>query len=216
VKAFVLVALVACSEPRVIQPSAAHPFDVQDSRSIDANVKAQRRLVPAEAYLRAYLTWFGGLAPIDIQHKGGGDLFGQWADYLAALGLPDYAHDFPRTSQSNTMMLATFGRLGEVLCVRAAEHDLHASAPLPSRVVFAFELKPHPSLNEFAAGFDVLHRTFLGYPADLAPKGRLGRFYSLYQQVAAAHPQSAHLSADETGWVAVCTALVIHPEAELY
>ena len=114
------------------------------------------------------------------------------------------------------MMLATFGRLGEALCVRAAEHDLHAATPLSSRVVFAFDAKVHPSLDDFAAGFDVLHRTFLGYPADLAPKGRLGRFYSLYQQVASEHSKSGPLTSDETAWVAVCAALVIHPEAELF
>lgn len=209
------LAASACShasdKPAPLEPVAVHP---PTSREVLAPPGPQRRMVPPEAFLRAYLMWFGGLAPLDVQKRGGA-LFDQWQDYLAALGLPDYAHDFPRVSQSNPMMLATLDKLAEVLCVRSVEHDLHQRAA--PRVVFTFDPPPHPSLADFALGFDVLHRTFLGYPASEAPDGRIGRFYSLYQQVASEHATSAGtLTPDETGWVAVCTALAIHPEAEVY
>lgn len=176
------------------------------------------RMLPPEAFLRAYLTWFGGLAPIDVQKRAHGyDLFDTWTDYIAALGLPDYHVDFPRRTQSNTMMLATIGRLGEALCVRAVEHDLRGRASIDQRVVFAFDPMPTATLAEFAPRFDVLHRTFLGYPASLAPPDRLGRFFALYQQVVAFHDgPKAQLTPQEAGWAAICTALVMHPEAEIY
>lgn len=216
-KCLVFIATIACShvsEKPVPMPIVSVETHPPTSREPPPPPGPQRRMVPPEAFLRAYLMWFGGLAPLDVQ-KRGGNLFDQWQDYLAALGLPDYAHDFPRVTQSNPMMLATLDKLAEVLCVRAAEHDLHQRGT--PRVVFAFDPPPRPSLADFAAGFDLLHRTFLGYPAAQAPDGRLGRFYSLYQQVVSEHETSAGpLTADETGWVAVCTALVIHPEAEVY
>jgi hypothetical protein len=182
---------------------------------LDRSPKQRRQMVPAEVLLRAYLTWFGGLAPAEVvQRAHGGNLFDQWSYYLAALGLPDHHVDAPRVSQSNTVMLAALGRLAEALCVRSAEHDLHERAPLASRVVFAFEPVAGPSRAQFAVGFDVLHLTFLGYPASLAPAERVDRYYALFRQVAARH-RGALLSPDETGWAAVCTALVQHPEAEL-
>lgn len=172
-------------------------------------------MVPPEVYLRAYLVWFGGLAPLDVQQRARPKgLFDAWDDYLAALGLPDYKIDLPRQNQSNTLMLATLGRLGEALCARAAEHDLHARTPLDQRVVFAFDARGE---DAFATGFDVLHRTFLGYPARLAPTDRIARFHALFTSVAARHAgMKQPLTADETAWVAVCAALVQHPEAELY
>jgi hypothetical protein len=175
-------------------------------------------MVPPEAYLRAYLAWFGGLAPLDVQQRAKGkNLFDAWDDYLAALGLPDYRIDLPRQTQTNTLMLATLGRLGEALCVRAAEHDLHVKTALDQRAVFAFELAASPTADQFAIGFDRLHRTFLGYPAQLAPEGRVARYFGLYQQVSARHgAKKQPLTADETAWAAVCSALVQHPEAELY
>jgi hypothetical protein len=174
------------------------------------------QMLPAEAMLRAYLTWFGGLTPEQVvQRAHGDDRFDAWSYYLAALGLPDHHVDAPRVSQSNTVMVAALGRLGEALCAYAAEHDLHDHPPLPARAVFAFEPVAGPTRDAFAAGFDVLHQTFLGYPARLAPADRVDRFHALYRQVAARHPRG-RLTADETAWVAVCTALVQHPEAELY
>lgn len=176
-------------------------------------------MVSPETYLRAYLTWFGGLVPLDVQNRARPKgMFDAWDDYLAALGLPDYKIDLPRQTQSNTLMLATLGRLGEALCVRAAEKDLHGKPPpVDARNIFAFELVASPSQADFATRFDVLHRAFLGYPAKLAPPDRVAKFYALYQAVAQRHAGAKQpLTADETAWAAVCTALVEHPEAELY
>lgn len=170
-------------------------------------------MVPPEVYLRAYLGWFGGLAPLDVQARARPKgLFDAWDDYLAALGLPDYKIDLPRQTQSNTLMLATLGRLGEALCVRAAEHDLHAKQP---PVLFAFDAHVR-SFDDFVPRFDVLHRTFLGYPVRLAPADRAQKFFALYTEVVAHHRAKKPLSPDETAWAAVCSALVQHPEAELY
>ena len=177
-------------------------------------------MVPPEAYLRAYLAWFGGLVPLDVQTKAKPKgMFDAWDDYLSALGLPDYKIDLPRQSQSNTLMLATLGRLGEALCTRAAEHDLHGTVAADTRVVFAFEPVAHPTGDQFTERFDVLHRTFLGYPVKLAPPDRISRYFVLFTSVAERHASTKGkpaLTGDELGWVAVCTALVQHPEAELY
>ncbi len=207
---WLLVVLAACAPPAVIAPSTSAPLPAHAELAIDTTPKARPRMMPAEVYLRAYLTWFGGLAPLDVQQRARGKgLFDAWDDYLAALGLPDYRLDIPRQTQTNSLMLATFGRLGEVLCVRAAEHDLHRKQ-LPA-VVFAFDPKA-----PFAVGFDVLHQTFLGYPAALAPPERIARYQELWQKVAAHHTAKNPLTSDETAWAAVCSALVQHPETELY
>jgi hypothetical protein len=171
-----------------------------------------------EAYLRAYLAWFGGLAPLEAQQRAKAKgMFDSWDDYLAALGLPDYKIDLPRQGQTNTLMLATLGRLGEALCVRAAEHDLRGKLPAAARVVFAFQPVAAPDDAQFTERFDVLHRTFLGYPVRLAPLDRVPRFLALYRAVAARHAGAKQpLDPDETAWAAVCSALVQHPEAELY
>ncbi len=176
-------------------------------------------MVPPEAYLRSYLMWFGGLSPTEIEQRTRRGLFDTWPDYLAALGLPDYKRDLPRQEQTNTIMVATYGRLGEALCARAAEHDLHDNTPLVSRAVFRFE--PAASMDQAAFGerFDLLHRKFLGYPVRLAPADRVPRFFELYRGVAERRTTTGEdkpLSPDEAGWAAVCTALVQHPEAELY
>ncbi len=213
------LALGACAHPpQAIEPSPPTPLPASSAVALDTTPKERRRMVPPEVYLRAYLGWFGGLAPLDVQNRARPrGLFDAWDDYLAALGLPDYRIDLPRQNQSNTLMLATLGRLGEALCARAAEHDLHAKTPLAQRVVFAFEPIGSPTPEQFAERFDVLHRTFLGYPARLAPKDRVARFYTLYQYVAAHHAKAKQpLTGDESAWAAVCTALVQHPETELY
>jgi len=210
-----MIVIVAACAGRRIAPSAPEPLPEARERSVDTSPKARPRMIPAEVYLRAYMTWFGGLAPLEVQNRARGkQLFDAWDDYLAALGLPDYRLDLPRQNQTNSLMLATFGRLGEALCVRAAEHDLHKASS--DKVVFAFEPPPNPSQQQFAIGFDILHRTFLGYPVDLAPADRVPRFYALYRQIAAHHPRKQPLTADETAWAAVCAALVQHPETELY
>ena len=207
--------LVACGPASVVHPSAPEAAGVHETIAIDTTPKARRRMVPPEVYLRAYLGWFGGIAPLDFEKRAKPKgLFDTWDDYLAALGLPDYKIDLPRAMQSNTLMLATLGRLGEALCVRAVERD--RKLPVEQRGVFAFKLEA-PSAEDFATRFDVLHRRFLSYPAKLAPDDRTARFFELYHQVAARHVGAKQpLTADETAWAAVCTALVQHPETELY
>jgi hypothetical protein len=216
-RSLLLVALVACGPPSVIAPTAPRPLPPHRELAVDTTPKARPRMVPPEVYLRSYLTWFGGLAPLDVQARARGkQLFDAWGDYLAALGLPDYRLDLPRQTQTNTLMLATFGRLGEALCARAAEHDLHGKTPLDQRVVFAFEPVDEPSEAQFAERFDVLHRTFLGYPAALAPPDRVVRYRALFRSVAAHHKAKNPLSPSETAWATVCSALIQHPETELY
>ena len=226
-KALVLSLLAACGTGAITggEPTA---LPTHQTRMLDTTPKERRRMVPPEAYLRAYLAWFGGLVPLEVQQRARPKgLFDAWDDYLAALGLPDYKNDLPRQEQSNTLMLATLGRLAEALCARAAEHDLHGDkTPLAQRVVFAFTSPPHvggdakpgaESDAAFAERFEVLHRTFLGYPAKLAPADRTAKFRTLFNAVVARHATGkAALTATETGWVAVCTALIEHPEAELY
>lgn len=207
--------VTACGAAAVT-PSEPTALPAHTTKLVDTTPKERRRMVSPEVYLRAYLGWFGGLVPLDVQNRARAKgMFDAWDDYLAALGLPDYKIDLPRQTQSNTLMLATLGRLGEALCARAVEHDLHGGkTPMDQRVVFAFDSTPDTADN-FDAKFDVLHRTFLGYPAKLAPGERVARFHALFDDVAKRHPKGA-LTADETGWVAVCSALVQHPEAELY
>jgi hypothetical protein len=206
-----LLVLAACGASTVTPRET--PLPPAHEIVLDTTPKERRRMVPPEVYLRAYLGWFGGLAPLDVQARARPKgLFDAWDDYLAALGLPDYKIDLPRQTQSNTLMLATLGRLGEALCVRAAEHDLHAKQP---PVLFAFDAHVR-SFDDFVPRFDVLHRTFLGYPVRLAPADRAQKFFALYTEVVAHHRARKPLSPDETAWAAVCSALVQHPEAELY
>lgn len=218
-RALVLATVIAaCTPPAAtIAPSAPHPLPVHREVAIDTTPKARPRMMPPEVYLRAYMMWFGGLAPLDVQTTARGKaLFDAWDDYLSALGLPDYRLDLPRQLQTNTLMVATFGRLGEVLCIRAAEHDLHRKTPPDQRIVFAFEPIEAPTQAQFGERFDVLHRTFLGYPASLAPPEREQRYFQLFQQVAARHKAKQPLTSEETAWAAICSALVQHPETELY
>ena len=215
-----VLALAACSGRggSAIVPSKPEALPQAQPAVVDTGNLELRRMMPPEAYLRAYLMWFGGLAPKQVEQRARpGGLFDNWRDYLAALGLPDYARDMPRQEQTNTLMVATFGRLGEALCVRAAEHDLHAHPPLESRVVFRFDADAQLDQTAFAQRLDQLHRKFLGYPLHLAPPDRLSRFFALYNAVAQRHQgETAPLGPEEAAWAAVCTALVQHPEAELY
>jgi hypothetical protein len=215
-RALIFVVTACGHKPDAITPKDKGALPPSSEIALDSSLKAQRRMVPAEAFLRAYLTWFGGLAPAEvIQRTQRSALLDRWSSYMTSIGLPDYQFDMPRATESNPVMLATFGRLAEALCVKSAEHDLH-DRPRDGRVVFDFEPMTAPSLEEFKPRFDVLHRTFLGYPAELAPPHRIERFWRLYQKVAANHAVNPDLTADELGWVAVCTALVQHPETGLY
>lgn len=176
-------------------------------------------MVPPEAYVRTYLQLFGGLSPLAVQKKAkgaeGAQLFDVWSDYLATLGFPDDKLDLPRAAQTNALMVATYERLGTALCDRAVEHDLRGKTPLKERVVFAFEGTEAKDDAAFASRFDVLHRTFLGYPAALAPPTRTTRFHTLFKDTVARHEKSK-LSAEEAGWAVVCEGLIRHPEFQLY
>jgi hypothetical protein len=72
----------------------------------------------------------------------------------------------------------------------------------------------------FATRFDVLHRTFLGYPAALATTDRVSRFYTLYQQTVARHAApgaaASRLTPEQAGWATVCYGLARHPEFHAY
>lgn len=210
------IAMTACSPRNEVTPGREHPLPRHEDTVLEGAPHESRRLVPPEAYLRSYLMWFGGLGPRGVFLRArGNDLFDGWPGYLAALGLPDYHFDVPRSGQTSTIMLAALARLGEALCVRSVEHDLHDRPPLAQRVIFAFEPIPAPTEKQFAEGLDVLHRTFLGYPLELAPSQRTARFFALYRDIAAHHARGK-LTPDELGWSAVCSGLIQHPEAQLY
>jgi hypothetical protein len=218
---------VCVQRPEAVPPAAAPPLPSVSAVAEDTTHKEDLRLVPAEAYVRTYLTLFGGLAPLEVQKKARGAdgalLFDAWDDYLLALGLPDYRADMPRGTQTNAIMLAAFERLGAALCDRSLEHDWKGKTPVAAdkRLVFAFDPTPDaPTKAQFTAGFDVLHRTFLGYPADLAPTDRVARFHRLFEDTRARHAAKnapkTRLSPVETAWVTVCEGLVRHPEFHFY
>ncbi|GAC1352931.1 MAG: hypothetical protein NVS3B20_19360 [Polyangiales bacterium] len=222
--------------PEVVTPMTLNALPGHDHIALDNAPKEELRLVPAEAYVRTYLQLFGGLAPLELQAKAraadGGQLFDTWDDYLSTLGFPDYRSDFPRGTQTNALMVATFERLGVALCDRAVEHDFKGSTttkapgpppPVKERIIFAFETSQAPlDLAAFTPRFDVLHRTFLGYPAALAETDRTARFFALYQGTVARHANAppiggkARFTKEEAGWAIVCQGLIRHPEFHLY
>ena len=196
----------------------------------DTSPKESERLVPGEAYLRTYLTLFANLlpagsplTPVVVQKVArgadGSALFDTWGDYLFEIGLPDYKSELPRALETNALMVATFERLGVALCDRAVEHDLRG-APA-ARAVFAFDPQAGAMTEAaFTTRFDVVHRTFLGYPAGLAPTDRTHRFFQLWSDVSARHaaPDAGKVRflPAEAGWAAVCYGLVRHPEFHVY
>jgi hypothetical protein len=227
--ALLFVSCGGAGSPDVVSPSAPAPLAVRGTAPEDTAPKANLRMVPPEAYMRTYLQLFGGLAPLDAQRLGrgkdGGQLFDTWDDYVSALGFPDYRLDIPRQTQTNAVMIASFERLGIALCDRALEHDLTGMTgkpppPVVARLIYAFELPSGDvDLAGFTARFDVLHRTFLGYPASLAPPQRAARFFQLYRDVESDHAQKkqrSRFTPAEAGWAAVCYGLVRHPEFHLY
>jgi len=191
----------------------------------DTTRKEGPRLMPAETYIRSYLQLFGGLAPLAVQTRArgadGAALFDAWNDYLASLGLPDYRFDLPRNDQTNALMMATFERLSVALCDRAVEADLRGTQPVAQRVVFAFDGTPSGlDLAGFTSRFDVLHRSFLGYPARLAATDRIARFFTLYQQTVARHTATgapaSRFTPEQAAWATVCYGLARHPEFHAY
>lgn len=217
------------SEPAGNKPTLSS-IPGHDSLAQDTAPKEGPRVVPPEAYLRSYLEIFGDGQPLKVQADAKTKinnkdplLFDTWADYLALLGLPDYANDIPRGVQTNALMLSTFERLGVALCDRAVEKDLKAdpAVPVESRRVFSFEV-PADAIDQaaFAERFDVLHRTFLGYPAAIATTDRTAKFWKLYSDAvtkyAAMDAPATRFTPAEAGWASVCYGLVRHPEFHLY
>ena len=91
----------------------------------DTTHKETPRLVPAEAYIQnvpdaVWWTYLALQAQAQLQ-AGGGALFDSWTAYLGALGLPNYATDLSRNTQTNALMVASFERLGVALCDKAVE-----------------------------------------------------------------------------------------------
>ena len=221
-------ALSSCAArpPEVVTPGAPMALRPTGVALEDTAHKEDLRMIPPEVFMRTYLQLFGGLAPIEVQKRArGGDgaaLFDTWDDYVSALGFPDYRFDIPRQTQTNALMMAAFERLGVALCDRAVEHDLKGRTPPPvnERLIFAFELpKGTVDAKAFAPRFDVLHRTFLGYPAQLTPPQRTARFFQLYRDLVAQHGKAlpkSRFTPDEAGWAGVCYGLVRHPEFHLY
>jgi hypothetical protein len=219
--AMACAAAAGCGASRV-EPASVTMLAGHESVAVDTTPKARPRMVPPEAYIRTYLELFGGLAPLAVQQRARGksNLFDTWDDYLSALGLPDFRVDIPRTTQTNAILIATFERLGIALCDLAAERDLGAKAPpVAERAIYPFD-PPAPDDATFAAKFDALHRTFLGYPASLAPPARTERFHQLWSDVVARHqdkgaPKSA-FKPEQAGWAVVCYGLIRHPERVVY
>jgi hypothetical protein len=210
------------------EPVAGVPVQAIPGHSTlqDFTSKEGPRLIPAEVYLQSYIRFFGDdLTPLEVESLVRGDdagaLFDRWANYLSSMGFADYKLDVSHPTDTNTLMMATFERLGIALCVRRAEIELQSSPPpLSQRRVFAFDMTPgEPTEAEFDARFDVLHRTFLAYPASLAPTDRASRFLQIYRDVVARHTAggpSSRFTPQQAGWAAVCYGLVRHPEFVIY
>jgi len=209
---------VACSKSAPAEPPAPEPLAPGHGVLQDTTPKEGPRLISSEAYIRTYMTLFGGLSPLGtqaaLQGKDGVQLFDTWSDYLGTIGMPDYRYDTARLSQTNTLMMATFERVGVALCDRALEHD----RTVKPRLVYDFDMPGTLTAADFAPRFDVLHRTFVNYPASLAPTDRTNRFFQLYQDTVKQHPavKGSRFSPAEAGWAAVCYGLIRHPEFHLY
>ncbi len=221
--ALLLPLATGCSKAPPEQTVSVNTIPGHGALPQDNTTKEAPRLMLAEAYMRSYLQLFGGLSPIQAQTTArgmdGSALFDTWNDYLLTLGFADYRIDIPRQTQPNAVMVASFERVGIALCDRALEHDWKATPvpPVGQRLVYAFDMPTGtPTEQQFQAGLDVLHRTFLGYPVALAPTDRVTRFFKLYSDVVAAHTTKTRFAPAEAGWAAVCYALIRHPEFHLY
>lgn len=222
--AIAIALLAACTQrpPTSKAPEAVEVLPGHGDTRVDTAPKEDPRLLPGETAIRTYLALFGALAPLEAQRalqQTGSGLFDAWTDYLGALGFPDYRTDLPRGGQTNTLMVASFERVGIALCDAALVRD-QKEADRGKRAVFDFDLPADgaPSTmtqDQFAPLFDRLHRLFLSYPAALAPTDRTARFFALYQSTVNGHAKSS-FKPNEAGWAAVCYGLVRHPEFLLY
>ncbi len=189
---------------------------------LDRTHKEGPRVLPAEVYIRSYLQLFGGLTPTAVQAQGSRDgLFDQWNDYIQSLGLPDHRIDLARNTQQTMLSAATAERLAIALCDRAVLRDLRGMDAPTARLVFAFATPADVNAvteQLFTTHFNILHRTFLGYPSALAPDARTPRFYQLFQAAARAQAtargagQTPSFTPVEAGYAAVCYGLARHPE----
>jgi len=231
------LALLECrpAPPALVRPvESALPAPAATPR--ESFVPREPRLVPAEVLIHSYTAIFGDLLPPEIRKNYGaanaeGRYFG-WEQHLSALGLPDYPRDLPRVTQTNTVMVAAFEGLAATLCDRAALHDLTprlrdatlapelaALVQVKAPPLFAFDAPPGPiTIDAFRPRFDVLHRSFLGYPVDLAPPERVADFHALYTEVEARHRggQKSSVPPPVAAWSAVCQGLARHPEFHHY
>jgi hypothetical protein len=213
--------LTMAGEVPSIPAAPADDLHAKGSSPVDRSRGEGRRLLPAEVQLRAFTEAFGDLPPAEVEalvRAGDPKSFDRFRDYLASLGLPDPSDDVPRAEAPNAMLLAVQERLGAALCERSLARE--RAIPVDARAIFAFDVAGEPTAADFATRFDLLHRTFLGYPAALAPASRVARFRELFVAVmrttsarAAARPTVTPV---EAAWVAVCHALVRHPEYVTY
>lgn len=229
-------AISACrSAPPELVKAQEQPPPVFQATPRESFVPREPRLVPAETLIRSYTAIFGDLIPPEIRKNYSvgnrkGRYFG-WEEHLSALGLPDYHRDLPRVTQTNTIMVAEFERLATMLCDRSANRDLVPQPPpktppdaelkelvqVSAPPVFAFAVKPGPlTAAEFKPRFDVLHRTFLGYPVELAPRERLAEFHALYTRVEERHRVEKKGRPFVSAWSSVCQGLARHPEFHHY
>lgn len=209
--------------PGGIAPTPVREIPGHENLPVDNSHKEGPRLLTGETLIRSYLSLFGGLAPLEMQTRlrgttpsGQTALFDTWVEYLSALGMPDYAQDIPRFSETNPLMLAAFERIGVALCDRAVTSDLR-NANVSERVVFRFALTAaQPSDAELDQRVGVLHRRFLGYPLAMAPDGRAARFRQLYRETVARTATRAGMNPTEAAWATACYAFVRHPEFHVY
>ena len=218
-----LLILAACKDDTIEGGLANVPG--HENLAQDNTHKESPRLMAAECYMRSYLRIFGALTPLQAQTQlaaGGDALFDSWNNYLAAMGLPNYTLDLPRGNQTNALMVATFERLGIALCDKALLKDWSTTTPVPlaQRAVYAFDApKDLTDKTAFSAAFDVLHRTFLGYPVKPAPTNRVDTYCELFNKITATHttdPKASRFTANQAAWAAMCYGLVRHPEFQLY
>ena len=117
-----LLALTACKDPvdgNQVMPGGLAAVPGHDTVAQDNTHKEAPRLMAAESYMRSYLRLFGGLTALQAQRdltSNSGQLFDAWSNYLAALGLPNYAIDLPRgpvqsgdSSLLSVIVMCSFG-----------------------------------------------------------------------------------------------------------
>ena len=162
-----LLLSAACKGQETASSVTLDQIPGHESLAQDTTHKESPRLVPAEAYIRTYLTLFGGLTALQTQTQltaGGSGLFDTWTAYLGALGLPNYATDMSRNTQTNALMVASFERLGIALCDKALEKDLKSTpaVAVDKRLIYNFDV-PATAVDAagFAERFGILHRKFL-------------------------------------------------------